>query len=134
MEDLNDYFKMDYPPFFTNIDWNENQSTNNSFIPMEFDQQKIPPSYQHQPFQRRRSSSVDLPINPLYSNTNRFMMGNNETTIHEEDPQLHPTIKVGSSAVSFYILILICSYLNILNNFRHLNFQQAIISISIIYL
>jgi hypothetical protein len=101
MEDLNDYFKMDYPPFFTNIDWNENQSTNNSFIPMEFDQQKIPPSYQHQPFQRRRSSSVDLPINPLYSNTNRFMMGNNETTIHEEDPQLHPTIKVGSSAVSF---------------------------------
>ncbi|GAN08972.1 hypothetical protein MAM1_0235d08492 [Mucor ambiguus] len=89
---------MDYPPFFTNIDWNENASANNTFIPMDFDQQKIPPSYQHQPFQRRRSSSVDLPINPLYSNTNRYMMGNNETTIHEEEPQLHPTIKVGSSA------------------------------------
>ncbi|KAL0143761.1 hypothetical protein V8B55DRAFT_1444929 [Mucor lusitanicus] len=98
MEDANDYFKLDYPPFFTNIDWNENASTNNTFIPMEFDQQKIPPSYQHQPFQRRRSSSVDLPINPLYSNTNRYMMGSNETTIHEEEPQLHPAIKVGSSA------------------------------------
>jgi hypothetical protein len=113
MEDINDYWKMmEYPPLFTNIDWNENQSSN-SFIPMEYDQQKIPPSYQHQPFQRRRSSSVDLPINPLYSNTNRYMMGNNETTIHEEDQQQlqfepphdfpqHPfsTMRVGSSAVS----------------------------------
>ncbi|CEP12613.1 hypothetical protein [Parasitella parasitica] len=100
MDDSNDFFKLDYPsypPFFSNIDWNEPQ-TSNSLIPMVFDQQKIPPAYQHQPFQRRRSSSVDLPINPLYSNTNRFMMGTNETTIHEEDPQFHPTSKVGSSA------------------------------------
>lgn len=125
MEDINDYWKMmEYPPLFTNIDWNDNQSSTNSFIPMEYDQQKIPPSYQHQPFQRRRSSSVDLPINPLYSNTNRYMMGNNETTIHEEDQQQlqfeplqqqqqqqqhhhdfpqHPfsTMRVGSSAVEY---------------------------------
>ncbi|KAI7899824.1 uncharacterized protein BX663DRAFT_175308 [Cokeromyces recurvatus] len=78
MEDINDYWKvLDYPPLFTTVDWNENQpsSTHNTFIPMEINQQKIAP-----PFQRRRSSSVDLPVNPFYSS--RF---NNNLTIQEEE-------------------------------------------------
>lgn len=132
MEDINDYWKiMDYPPIFTNIDWNEGQQQNvqngqsNTFIPMEYDNQKMPlSSYpQHPPFQRRRSSSVDLPINPLYSNTNRFMSNHvhNEPTIVEEDfhtfpastaaipPHFPPTRmnRIGSSAVN-------------MNKFRHI--------------
>ena len=97
MDESTEYWRIiDYPPFFSNIDWNGNQPTS-SFIPMEFDQQKIPPSYQNPPpFQRRRSSSVDLPINPLYLNSNRFMFGNTENTIHEEE---QTPFKVGSSAV-----------------------------------
>ncbi|KAI8076626.1 uncharacterized protein B0P05DRAFT_133841 [Gilbertella persicaria] len=96
MEDTTEYWRiMDYPPFFSNIDWNENQSAS-TFIPMGFDQQKIPPSYQNPPpFQRRRSSSVDLPINPLYLNSNKFIFGNADNTIHEEE---HVPSKVGSSA------------------------------------
>ncbi|KAI8990800.1 hypothetical protein BDF20DRAFT_2871 [Mycotypha africana] len=70
MDDANDIYKiLDYPLFFTNIDWNANQTNN-------FDQSKLPPSYHHPaPFQRRRSSSVDLPINPLYSNSNKLFAG-----------------------------------------------------------
>ncbi|KAI8373913.1 hypothetical protein BD560DRAFT_423033 [Blakeslea trispora] len=96
MDESTEYWRIiDYPPFFSNIDWNGNQPTS-SFIPMEFDQQKIPSSYQNPPpFQRRRSSSVDLPINPLYLNSNRFMFGNTDNTIHEEE---QAPFKVGSSA------------------------------------
>ena len=91
MEDINEYWKMmEYPPVFTNIDWNE-EGGQSTFIPMDFDNQKVPPSYQHQPFQRRRSSSVDLPINPLYANTNRMVMNmSNEPTIQEEDYMASP--------------------------------------------
>jgi hypothetical protein len=71
----------DYSPLFTNIDWNnDNQSTTTTetFLqPMEFYEQKL----SIPPFQRRRSSSVDLPINPLY--------------IHED----YKSMKIGSSSV-----------------------------------
>lgn len=83
MEDSNDYWKMmdfqQQAPIFTNIDWNQNNSNNSE--PMDFDK-VIPPQQQQpfQPFQRRRSSSVDLPINPLYLNT-----VNREATIQEEE-------------------------------------------------
>lgn len=104
MEDINDYWKMmEYPPVFTNIDWNEPQGQvlgQSQFIPMEYDQQKVP--YHHQPFQRRRSSSVDLPINPLYSNTNRLIM--NEPTIPEEEfiaSNFSRINRIGSSAVKY---------------------------------
>lgn len=103
MEDINDYFKIinDYPPIFTNIDWNNNnnneqQNSEINFLPMEFDKNN---SYQHQPFQRRRSSSVDLPINPLYSNTNKLVI--NEPSIQEEEyPPMTRMNRIGSSAVS----------------------------------
>lgn len=81
MEDMNEYW-MEYPPLFSNIEWNID-TTN-----------EIPPTTL--PFQRRRSSSVDLPINPLYLNSNRFTFGNT-TTIKEEEEQL-PS-KIGSSSV-----------------------------------
>lgn len=90
MEDTNEYWKfMDYPPIFTNIDWNDNQSTTTAetFIPMDYEQ-KMPHKLEPPPFQRRRSSSVDLPINPLY------MKFNNNESIPEEIP-----MKIGSSSV-----------------------------------
>lgn len=102
MEETNDYWKLfEYPPIFTNIEWNEPQGQTvgqSQFIPMEYEQQKVP--YHHQPFQRRRSSSVDLPINPLYSNTNRLIL--NEPTIPEEEfvpPNFSRLNRIGSSAV-----------------------------------
>lgn len=109
MEDINDYWKLlEHPPIFTNIDWNEHQgqTVESQFIPMEYEQQKVP--YHHPPFQRRRSSSVDLPINPLYSNTNRLIL--NEPTIPEEE-FLPPNFRnrIGSSAVNIFFLVIFAS-------------------------
>jgi hypothetical protein len=62
---------VEYPPLFTDIDWNVQ-----SFMPLEYEQKTAYP-----PFQRRRSSSVDLPLNPLYSNAGRIQ---SQPTIQEE--------------------------------------------------
>lgn len=91
MEDFTEYW-LDYPPIFSNIDWTDTQTST------EFEQ-KIPPTLQHVPFQRRRSSSVDLPINPLYLNSNRFTFGN--SPIKEEEIYIAPS-KIGSSSVNIY--------------------------------
>ncbi|KAI9273139.1 hypothetical protein EDC94DRAFT_655073 [Helicostylum pulchrum] len=94
MEETNEYWKvMDYPPVFTSIDWNDSQDINQSqFIPMEYDEQK---GYNHQPFPRRRSSSVDLPVNPAYFHTNKHII--HESTIQEEE-FLPRRNRIGSSA------------------------------------
>jgi hypothetical protein len=118
-ENINDYWKqmMDIPPpVFTNIDWTQNndQSSSSGTAPMEYE--KTNSTFQHQPFARRRSSSVDLPINPLYLNTAQQQRFNsNEATIQEESGgdffAFSPLVddfdftrmnRIGSSAVCCY--------------------------------
>lgn len=115
MEETSDYWKlMDYPPVFTSIDWNDSQDINQSqFIPMEYDQQK---GYHHQPFSRRRSSSVDLPVNPVYFHSNKHII--NEPTIQEEE-YLPRRNRIGSSAVKYIIYIFVfCTYYSY-SRYRH---------------
>jgi hypothetical protein len=82
--EANDYWELQHPPSFTTIDWGNTGQD----IFMDFDQ-KPTASYQPPPpFQRRRSSSVDLPINPLY--LNKVI---NEPTIIEEDDPFNKIVK-----------------------------------------
>ncbi|KAG1180461.1 hypothetical protein G6F70_004101 [Rhizopus microsporus] len=77
--EANDYWSLHHTPLFTSIDWsNGGQESYLDYDPKSAAsyQQPLPPP----PFQRRRSSSVDLPINPLF--LNKVI---NEPTIIEED-------------------------------------------------
>lgn len=111
---MNEYW-LDYPPIFSNIDWTD--TTTNSIPTPEYEQ-KIPP------FQRRRSSSVDLPINPLYLNSSRFTFGSSpiaeEETTFFSDKQ---SSKIGSSSVNILITLLIKKLVFIVIITRHWNFH-----------
>ncbi|CAO3677844.1 unnamed protein product [Rhizopus stolonifer] len=74
--ETNDYWSLQNPLSFTNIDW----GTAGQDLFMGYDQKLVAPY--PPPFQRRRSSSVDLPVNPLYLNK----VINEPTIIEEDDP------------------------------------------------
>lgn len=74
--ETNDYWALQNPLSFANIDW----GTTGQDLFMGYDEKLVAPY--PPPFQRRRSSSVDLPVNPLYLNK----VINEPTIIEEDDP------------------------------------------------